>query len=148
MLEQQAVIEIPTSRADLYTFRVTDRLSAEAAGALAGRLNELFDGHEQIDLMIIFDRFEGMDWDAGFNWEAWRADLRSGRNVGRYVIVGAGPLLEEITEAAGRILPLEVESFDDEIPAWRALDGEAIAPVEPVPPAALGEADGADAPGD
>ena len=127
MLTLPSVIEVSTSREDLFAFRVTQEVSREDMHALAEYVNEIFDDHEQVDLLMIFDRYDGAETLAGFDWESIKSRFRSLFKVNRYVVVGVPENARALIEAMGSIIPVESETYDEEVSAWRALDAEAVA---------------------
>jgi hypothetical protein len=127
MLTLPSVVEVATSREDLFAFRITNEVSREDMAALAEHVNDIFDDHEKVDLLMIFDRYDGAESLAGFDWESIKSRFRSLFKVDRYVVVGVPESAQTLIEAMGSIIPVEAETFDEELAAWRALDAEAVA---------------------
>ncbi|KIN75373.1 DUF3478 domain containing protein [Sulfitobacter noctilucae] len=128
MLNLQSLIQIQTTRQDLYAFRITGEVSREDMTAMAEFMNDVFDKHEKVDMLMIFDRYEGAETGASFSWEALKSRVRSITNVDRYVVVGAPDAAQSLIEVMDSLMPVDAETFDTEPAAWRSLDAEAVAP--------------------
>ena len=128
MLTLPSVTQVATSRSDLFAFRITGEVSREDMTAMAEYMNDVFDAHEEkVDMLMIFDRYDGAETGATWSWEALKSRFRSVTNVNRYVVVGAPEAAENLIEAMGALIPVKAETFDEEIAAWRALGAEAVA---------------------
>ena len=127
MLTRPSITQIATSRKDLYAFRITAEVNREDMTAMAEYMNRVFDQTEKVDMLMIFDRYEGAETGASLSWEALKSRFRSVTNVGRYVVVGAPDGAETLIDVMNAIIPVEAETFDEEFAAWRSLDAEAVA---------------------
>lgn len=61
MLKLPSITEVETSRADLFAFRIDGEVSRDDMSAMADYMNDVFDRFEQIDMLMIFDRYEGAE---------------------------------------------------------------------------------------
>ncbi|WP_299651301.1 STAS/SEC14 domain-containing protein [uncultured Tateyamaria sp.] len=128
MLDTPSITQVNTSRPDLYAFRITRMVTQEDMEAMAALMNDAFDAHEdKVDLLMIFDRYDGAESGATWSWEALKSRFKSITNVRRYVVVGAPDSAEQLIEAMGKVIPVEAETHDTEIAAWRSLNAEAVA---------------------
>ncbi len=125
MLTLNSLTQIGTSRDDLIAFRVTGAITHDEMDALAEHLNGIFDAHDQVDLMIAFDRYAPAEAADTFDWEAMKSWFRAEARLRRYVIVGSAEHAQELIDGLSSILPVEAEIFDEEISAWRSLDAHA-----------------------
>ncbi|MFD2741424.1 STAS/SEC14 domain-containing protein [Sulfitobacter aestuarii] len=125
MLILPAIAQVGTSRDDLLAYRVTGAISSAEMDQFAEHLNLVFDNHDRVDLLIIFDRYREAEGADLFDWEAIRSWFRAGSKVGRYVVVGDADHAGELLGGLSSILPVTPEIFDEEIAAWRALDARA-----------------------
>lgn len=118
-----AVLHTPTTRDDLVAFRVTAKVSKDDMHEMAERTNAAFDRHDTVDMLIVFERFEGQDTGAMFDGEAMKAQFRSLAKVGRYVVVGAPDSARSLIETMGSVLPVKAITYDsgDEEKAWDEL---------------------------
>ena len=128
MLTLPAVTQVGTSRDDLIALRVTGSIDASQMDALAGYLNTVFDAHDKVDLLIIFDRYVPAHAADTFDWDAIKSWFRAEERLGRYIVVGDGEHVDELLNRLSSILPVTPDLFDEEIAAWRALDAHAMAP--------------------
>ncbi len=126
MLNLPSLIQIATNRDDLYVFRITAQVSTEDMTELAAYMNDVFDQPGKVDMMLIFDRYDGAETGASFSWESLKSRVRSVSNVDKYVVVGAPKHAASLIEAMGSVIPVEAETFDEEASAWRYLDAEAV----------------------
>lgn len=128
MLKLPSITEVETSRADLFAFRIKGEVSRDDMSAMADYMNDVFDRFEQIDMLMIFDRYEGAEAGASLSWEALKSRFRSLTKVGRYLVVGAPDRAAELIEIMDNLIPVKAETYDDEAAAWRALGAERVAP--------------------
>jgi hypothetical protein len=128
MLKLPSITEVETSRADLFAFRIDGEVSRDDMSAMADYMNDVFDRFEQIDMLMIFDRYEGAEAGASLSWEALKSRFRSLTKVGRYLVVGAPERAAELIEIMDNLIPVKAETYDDEAAAWRALGAERVAP--------------------
>lgn len=127
MLTLPSITEVATSRPDLFAFRIAGEVSRADMTAMAEHMNEIFDQHDAVDMLLIFDRYDGAEAGAALSWEAIKSRFRALSNVRKYVVVGAPEAAEDLIEAIGKVIPVDAEAFDTEAPAWRALGAEAVA---------------------
>jgi SpoIIAA-like len=128
MLHTQSITQMGTSRPDLYAFRITNEVSREDMEAMADTMNTAFDAHnDKIDMLLILDRYDGAEPGAGWSWDAIKSRFKAITNVNRYVVVGASEGAEKMIEAMGTVIPVQAETFDSEVSAWRSLGAEAVA---------------------
>ncbi|MEM7632867.1 MAG: STAS/SEC14 domain-containing protein [Pseudomonadota bacterium] len=128
MLTTPSITQVQTSRPDLYAFRITKKVSGEDMEAMAEHMNDAFDRHdEKVDMLLIFDRYDGAETGATWNWASLKSRFKSVTNVGRYVVVGAPDAAKDLIDTMSAVIPVDAEAFDDEAVAWRALGAEAVA---------------------
>ncbi|WP_299047479.1 STAS/SEC14 domain-containing protein [uncultured Tateyamaria sp.] len=128
MLTTNSITQVKTSRPDLYAFRITNKVTHEDMEAMAETMNHAFDSHDdKVDMLLIFDRYDGAETGATWSWEALKSRFKSITNVRRYVVVGAPDSAEDLIESMAKIMPVKAETHDTEIAAWRSLDAEAVA---------------------
>ncbi len=125
MLNLPTVIEVANNRANLFSFRITGEVTHDDMTAMAEYVNDIFDDHDEVDLLMIFDRYDGAAAGAGLSWESIKSRFRSLMKVNRYVVVGAPDSAEALIEAMSTVIPVKAKTFDEELAAWRYLDAEA-----------------------
>ena len=128
MLTTPSITQVKTSRPDLYAFRISQTITQDDMEAMAEVMNAAFDRHDdKVDMLLIFDRYDGAETGASWSWEALKSRFKSITNVRRYVVVGAPDSAEDLIERMASIMPVDAETHDTEIAAWRSLDAEAVA---------------------
>lgn len=120
----RAVHPEPTTRENLLAFRITGKVTKEDMHQMAQMANAAFDRFETVDMLLIFDNFDGEETGALFDLEGIRAQFRAILNVGRYVVVGAPESARSLIEGMGAMLPLKAMTFDkgEEELAWVELE--------------------------
>jgi hypothetical protein len=120
----RAVHPVTTTRPNLLAFRITGKVTKEDMHEMAEMSNAAFDRFETVDMLLIFDNFEGQEMGALFDLESMKAQFRSIMNVGRYVVVGAPESARALIEGMGAMLPVKAMTFDkgDEELAWVELE--------------------------
>lgn len=125
MLTTPSIEEVPASRPDLFAFRIRGTVTRDDFAAMGERMLAAFDARsEPVDMLLIFDGYEGSETLAGLSWSGVESRVRSLRNVRRYVVASAPDAAATMVEAIGRLLPLDAEAFEDERSAWAYLEAE------------------------
>lgn len=128
MFTCSSITQIRTTRPDLFAFRITDEVSREDMAGMAEYMNAVFDSHENdVDMLLIFDRYEGAEMGASLNWESLKSRFKSLSNVRRYVVAGAPDAAESMIGIMDHLVPVDAETFDEESAAWQSLNAEAVA---------------------
>lgn len=125
----EAVTKIPTTDPAVYAFRIHGEVDADAMRTMSETMNEAFDRHEKVRMLLIFHVYDGATTGARLNFETLRAQLRSLANVERYAVVGAPEDVARAIETAGSWTSVETQTFDldDEAAAWSFVGAEAQA---------------------
>ena len=127
MIRTTHITQVPASRPDLYAFRINGEVAGDEMETMAHEMNAAFDRHEQVDMLLIFDRYEGSETGASWNMETIKANFRSLSKVSRHVVAGAPDSASSMLETMGKIMPVETETFRTEAEAWAALDASPAA---------------------
>jgi hypothetical protein len=117
MLDTEVISETEIDLPATIAFRISGRVRQEDMKRLSERVLEAFDTHDKVDLLLIFDRFEGADAGASLNLPTLKAQTASLWNVRAYVVAGATEDAKETIESMGRVLPVEAKTFDTEAAA-------------------------------
>ncbi|MGA9410169.1 MAG: STAS/SEC14 domain-containing protein [Roseobacter sp.] len=126
MLSTSSIKELSTTRPDLYAFRVQGTVSRADMTEMARHMNTAFDAHDNVDMLLYFEDFEGSKPDAGLDLETVKSQLRSLSSVRRYVVANAPDRAADMVEAFGKILPVETEAYDDLDAAFQSLDAKTM----------------------
>jgi hypothetical protein len=125
----RAVHPVTTTRDNLLAFRITGKVTKEDMHQMAHMANAAFDRFETVDMLLIFDNFDGEETGALFDLEGIKAQFRAILNVGRYVVVGAPESARALIEGMGAMLPIKAMTFDkgEEELAWVELEARPTA---------------------
>jgi hypothetical protein len=126
MIATSSIQEIPNSRADLCAFRITGRVSRDDMAVMGERMLDAFEVHDEVDMLLVFDGYEGTDDDCSFSLPAAEAQLQSLFNVRRYVVAAAPAHAATMVEVVGKALPVEAKAFDTPRAAWAHLDARPL----------------------
>ena len=97
-----------------YGFRIDGKVTNEDMTAMAERVLEAFKMHDKIDMLLVFDAFDGSDTGASLSAAAIKAQASSLWNVRAYVTAAAPEKAGEMVETLGKMLPVEAHSFPTE----------------------------------
>ncbi len=120
LLNLPSVRQIPTSSDTVYAFEVSGHVSDDDAEALAEYMNDAFDRHEKVNMLMKLDGYTGSDMDAIFDGEVIESRWRSLFNVEKYAVVGAPDGASKMIAFMDKILPVDAKSFasHEEAMAW------------------------------
>jgi|SRR6056297_1443394 len=126
MLRTGSIAQLRTNRCNIYAFRIDGRVAKADMEEIARLMNDVFDMSDKVDMLLVFDRFDGAEPGASLGWQSVKSRARSVTNVRRYVVAGAPEAAAEMVETMGRVLPVQAEAYDTEDAAWRALDAQEL----------------------
>jgi hypothetical protein len=118
------IVRVPTDRANMLAFRITDTVRAADAKAIMGFLKDTYARHDKIDLMVIIDELDGFDPAILFDTGTWSTKAQSLSHVGRYAVVGGPDYVRRTAAFMGTFIPVEIRAFarDEEDEAWAWLN--------------------------
>jgi hypothetical protein len=111
-LHSSCVNRLEERRPDLVTFEVLGRLDADDMRWMANQVDEAFERHGRIDMLVIFRPFDGATAGAVFEPRALKVELASVVHVRRYGVVGAPAWADAMITVGGLITPIEARTFD------------------------------------
>ncbi len=119
-----AIVRVPTDRANMLAFRITDHVRAADAKAIMGFLTDAYRRHDKLDLLVIVDEFEGFDPQILLDAATWNAKGASISHVRRYAVVGGPSFMRSAAGLFGAFIPVEIKTFErgDEQAAWQWLN--------------------------
>lgn len=115
-------IEImPTDDPRLHAFRINGRIGKADIDWMAGHLKRAFEDQQQIDVLIVMKRYQGIDAGAVFSSEALSAQASANRHVRRYAVVGAPGWAEAMINLFSPLTPVDARTFEveEELAAWQ-----------------------------
>ena len=128
LLSRPSVRQIPTDNKIVYAFDVTGHVSDDDAEALAKTMNDAFDRHEKVSMLLRLDGYTGSDKDALFDGDVLESRWRSLVSVEKYAVVGAPDGAEKMINFFGKILPVDARTFKiaEEDRAWAFVGAKAM----------------------
>ncbi len=120
MLDTPTIKQIAASAPSVYAFRILGEVTSEDMAAMADLMNDAFDAHDKVSMLLIFEHYKGSEMGASFSMENLKAQMRSIANVEKYAVVGVPDAAETMISAMDAISPVDARSFDmaDEAAAW------------------------------
>ncbi len=125
--ESPAIRMRPQPRPTLLAFDITGKISKADIERMARQVEQAFDAHGHIDILLLMRDFEGMDAGAVFDREAAAAQVRSVRHVRKYGVVGAPGWARTMIELSDFLSPVHAKTFDltQEDAAWDWINADA-----------------------
>lgn len=117
MLDTGTIVETDIALPATFAFRIAGRVTQDDMKLMSERVLDAFDSHEKIDLLLIFDRFEGAEPGANLSAPSLKARTASLWNVRAYVVAGAPDEAADTIESMGRVLPVDARTFATEAEA-------------------------------
>ena len=121
MFVTPSIRQSPTTEDHVFAFRIVAEVSSDDMEAMGAYMNDQFDRHDRVSMLLIFDRYEGSETGASLNWESLKSRVKSVIKVDRYAVVGAPDAASRLIEGMGKLLPVDARSFThaEEDEAWR-----------------------------
>lgn len=107
-----AIAQIPCSSPSVYAFRVIGHIDDDAFEELAKFMNEAFDQHDKVNMLLDLTDYSGSDWDSVFDWDVISARFRALSNVEKYAVVGAPKGAVRMIEVMDKLIPVEAGTFE------------------------------------
>lgn len=112
MEPRPSVRHVPEARPELVTFEVLGQLDAEDMRSMADRVGRAFEQHGNIDMLVLFRRFEGATAGAAVEPQALKVEISSVAHVRRYGVVGAPAWADAMIALGGLVTPIDARTFD------------------------------------
>lgn len=122
--------QIATDTPGLYAFRIAGHIDDDASEAMAEFMNDVFDGQDEVSMLLDLTGFTGSDWDNMLDFDVIKSRFRALSHVKRYAVIGAPDSAARMIEFMDKIIPVEAKAFD------AAESAEAWHWVKAAPPAA------------
>ncbi|MEJ1161161.1 STAS/SEC14 domain-containing protein [Prosthecomicrobium sp. N25] len=122
-----SVAEAHSPRADLLVFEIRARITKPDMEWMARLVEEAFDRHEAVDMLVVMRNYQGADWGAVLDAEFAKAQARATNHVRRYAVVGAPAWARAMIEVADVFSPVDAKTFalEEEAEAWAWVNGAA-----------------------
>mgnify|MGYP001145110493 CR=1 FL=1 len=124
----QSVKHIPTDNLRVYAFEICGELSEEDLQIMAETMNEAFDKHEKVDMLLLFKTYDGTETGASLDSEVIKSRFRALANVDKYVVVGAPDGAQTMIDVMDKVIPVDAKTFDSsEIDqAWSSVNARPL----------------------
>ena len=129
MLKSESINQIPVDNPLVYAFRINGEINAEDLKAMGATMNDAFDAHPSVSMLLIFEQFEGLDAGAGFDMETLKSQLRSLAKVDKYAVVGAPSIAATMINVMDKVIPTDTRTFErtKEASAWAFVGASPVA---------------------
>lgn len=119
-MNSSAITRLPSPRADLFAFRIDGRIHKPDIEAMARIVGQGFDTLDEIDMLIVITRWDGMDIGAAFDPKMMGTQARANAHVRKYAVVGAPGWAKAMINLFSPLTPVEEKTFDlpEEAQAW------------------------------
>ncbi len=106
-----SVTQIPTTSSTVLAFNVDGEIQSEDLEVMAQIMNDAFDQHDDVNLLLIFRPYEGTETGATLNWEVVKSNFRSLSNLNKYAVVGGADAPKGSVDFMDRLIPIDAETF-------------------------------------
>lgn len=126
-LRHPALTQLKTERDDVYAFEIDGHLTRKEIEKVYQILEEAYDKHDKISILMRIGRYDGFDWSTFFSDTAYVGKLHAIRHMKRYALVGGPSWAAGATQFFGPLFRMEVKHFEleDEAEAWQWVYGNA-----------------------
>lgn len=107
-----AIVRRSSDRPDLLIFEVRSKIAKSDIEGMAEAVEGAIDTLGEVDILLIFARFEGATLGAVFDVEATKVSPRSTAHVRRYGVVGAPNFAKAMIHLFDPVIPVDAETFD------------------------------------
>ena len=120
-LVHPALTQIETERDDVYAFEIDGHVSREEMDEAYRTLEEAYEKHDKINLLVRMGRYDGFDWSALFSEATYVSKFHAIRHLRRYALVGGPAWAANAISFFGPLFRMDVKHFDldAEAEAWK-----------------------------
>lgn len=120
MLHSATINQIAVDNPLVYAFRITGEIDGEDMKAMGATMNNTFDVHPCVSMLLIVEQFEGVEAGAGFDMETMKSQFRSLAKVDKYAVVGAPSVASTMINVMDKVIPTDARTFErsEEAAAW------------------------------
>lgn len=105
---------IDTDREDAFAFEITGEIQAADVENIYGLLEGAYELHDKIDLIVIFDNYEGTEWNAVWSGNTMRGKARALKHIRKYAVVGGPGWIQPMMSVFKPLLSVEMKHFEDD----------------------------------
>ena len=112
MFTTPKISRIATDTPSVYAFRVAGGVNPDEIDAMARLMEEAFERHGKVSMLILLEDFHASDALAGMSLKSLSTQARSASHIRRYAVVGAPSLAATMIETFDKVSPVEAGAFD------------------------------------
>lgn len=122
-----SITQIPTTKDDVYAFRITGHVDDDDVEAMAKFMNIAFDKPGKVSMLLDLTAMTGRDLDAMFDGDVLTANFRSWSEVDKYAVIGAPEFASRMIGWMDKVIPVEARAFkaDEADEAWAFIGAKA-----------------------
>ncbi len=106
------IAEIPNDNPKVHAFEVNGHIDDDASEALAKHMNDVFDRHDQVNMLLDLTGLTGSDWDSMLDDDVIVSRFRSLNHVERYAVIGAPDRAATMIGIINRVIPVKAKAFE------------------------------------
>jgi len=120
MFASERIRQVATDAPSVYAFRIEGGVSADELAAMSRLLDEAFERHDKISMLLLLDGFGPSDALSSISPKSLATQARSAFNVERYAVVGPPPSAARMIETFDTVSSIDARTFDpgEEDAAW------------------------------
>lgn len=132
LFSSQSIQQIPANDSHVFAFHITGNVTDDDSEALAKFMNAAFDNADTVNMLMLFEDFEGSEWDSMFDDDVIKSQFRALIKVEKYAVVGAPERASKLISAMDWILPVDAKAFErrDLDKAWTFVGSQPVTPRE------------------
>lgn len=115
-----SIAQIPTTSDTVFAFRITGHIEDDDSEALAKFMNDVFDKHDGVNMLMDLTGFTGSDWDSMLDLDVIKSRFRALSEVKRYAVIGAPENAAKMIGYMDKVISVEAKAFSaaDSNDAW------------------------------
>lgn len=127
-LAKRSVRQIRTTENTVYAFVISGQVDDDAAEAMATVMNEAFDRHDKVSMLLDLSAFTGSDWESFLERDVIRSRWRSLSHVERYAVIGAPDYAARMIATMDKLIPVDARAFHagERDAAWQFVGAQAL----------------------
>ena len=114
MLNGRTITEFDPGLPATLAFRIDGRVTEQDMKRMSERALDAFERHDKMDMLLVFDRFDGAETGASLNLPSLKARAASLRTLRTDAGAGAPEGASGLIVGLGRFLPVNARTFSSE----------------------------------
>jgi len=121
-----SITKIPTSKSNVFGFQVKGEIEKDDLVGMADTMLRTFEHHQSINMLLVFENYEGIQLSAGMNASVLKAQLKGISKIDKYAVVGGPGIADAIVSLSDAVMPVASASFsiDEMDKAWAFVGAE------------------------